>query len=340
MTKTVEIAVVGATGLIGAAVLELLADTEIPFGNIYPLASTQSDGEIVEFGKRRLTVHTLEHFDFAKVQIAIFCVPAEVSQEYIAKASAQGCWVIDHSWELRARDDVPLIVPSVNPQDIADAREHKLIACPNSIVSILAPVIQILNDKNQVERVNVVTMCAVSDIGKTGIDELSKQSIALFNLKPIVCEHFKQQIAFNIIAGDQTGGLPGRYDRERQTQAELRKIVHDSELLVNTTVTHVPVFYGHSLAIQLEMQNETDEQAIKRLIKKSPILRYQGDTKTKTVASPVNEGSNQEGIAVGRLTRDATWERGLNLWIVADNVRQGAAINSVQITEILVKDYL
>ena len=340
MDKRIDIAVVGATGLIGGAVLELLAERDLPLGTLYPLASAESDGEIVEFGKRRLTVHALAAFDFSKVQIVIFCVPPEVSTEYIPLASQQGCWVIDHSWLLRERDDVPLVVASVNPEDIDLAREHKLLACPDSAVSILAPVIKLLNDKNQVERVNVVQMRAVSDIGKIGIDELSKQSIALFNLKPIVCQHFDQQIAFNVIAAQNAAGKAGRYDLESQTQTELRKIGHDRDLMVNTTITHVPVFYGHSLAVQLELQNDVDEQALKRMIKNSSDLRYELDKKAASVPTPVNEGSNQVGISFGRLTKDKTWDRGLNLWLVADNVRQGCAINSVQITEILVKDYL
>ena len=215
-----------------------------------------------------------------------------------------------------------------------------MLACPDSAVSMLAPVIKLINDKNQVERVNVVQMRAVSDIGKIGIDELSKQSIALFNLKPIVCQHFKQQIAFNVIADQNAAGKAGRYDLESQTQTELRKIGHDRDLMVNTTITHVPVFYGHSLAVQLEMQNDVDEQVLKRMIKNSPVLRYQLDKKSASVPTPVTEGSNQVGISIGRLTKDKTWERGLNLWLVADNVRQGGAINSVQITEILVKDHL
>jgi len=340
MDKRIDIAVIGATGLVGSAVLEMLAERELPIRNIFPLASSHNEGEIVEYGKRRLILHTLAGFDFSKVQIAIFCVPAQVSEEYIPQATAQGCWVIDHSWLLRERDDVPLVVPSVNPQDIELARAQKLLACPDSAVSMLAPVIKLLNDKNQVERVNVVQMRAVSEIGKKGIDELSKQSIALFNLKPIVCQHFKQQIAFNVIATQNASSEAGGYDLESQTQTELRKIGHDRDLMVNTTITHVPVFYGHSLAVQLEMQNDVDEQVLKRMIKNSPVLRYEQDKKSAGVPTPISAGSNQVGISIGRLNKDKTWERGLNLWLVADNVRQGCAINSVQITEILVKDYL
>ena len=338
MDKQIDIAVVGATGLIGGAVLELLAERALSLGNVYPLASEDSDGEVLEFGQRRLTVHTLAQFDFRKVQIAIFCVPAKVSEAYIPLASQQGCWVIDHSVALRGREEIPLIVASVNPEDIERAREHKLLACPDSAVSMLAPLIKLLNDNNQVERVNVVQMRAVSDIGKIGIDELSKQSIALFNLKPIVCQYFTPQIAFNVIAGH--AGAPNEYDLERETQAELRKIGHDRDLMVNTTITHVPVFYGHSLSVQMELRDEPDLPQLNKLIKNSSELHNQTDRTSASVPTPVNEGSNQVGISIGRLTKDPTWERGLNLWLVADNVRQGCAINSVQITEILVKDYL
>lgn len=340
MIKSIDIAIVGATGLVGSAVLDLLADRDLPFGKIYPLASANSDGDFVEFGKRSLTVHSLENFDFSRVHIAIFCVPAAVSQQFIPKASQQDCWVIDHSTALREREDVPLVVPSVNPQDIEQACKQKLIACPDSAVSILAPVLHLLNEKNQVERVNVVALRAVSAVGKAGIDELSKQSIALFNLKPIVCEQFQQQIAFNILAEYDASNLQGAYDLEQQIQSELARVIHDGELLVNTTLSHVPVFYGHSLSVQLEMQDEVDERTIVQAIKKSPSLNYLGDKKTNSVPTPINHGSNQEGISIGRLSKDQTWARGLNLWLVADNVRQGAAINSVQIVEILVKDYL
>ena len=337
MIDSVDIAVIGATGLVGGTVLELLAERDLPFGNIYPLASTASDGKVVHFGQRRLTVHALDNFDFGKVQIAIFCVPASVTQDYLPRAIENGCWVIDHSWLLRAREGVPLIQASVNPQDIDSARAQKLLASPDSAVSMLAPLIKILNEHNQVERVNVVQMRAVSDIGKNGIDELSKQSIALFNLKPIVCQYFNPQIAFNVI---RSPGYTGEYALEHQTQAELRKISHDRDLMVTTTITHVPVFYGHSLSVQVELRDEVDLQELNKLIKKSSQLYYPTDRTSVSDPTPINEGANQVGIAIGRPIQDPGWDRGMNLWLVADNIRQGCAINSVQVTEILVKDYL
>ena len=339
MSKSIDIAVVGATGLIGGAVLERLAQTDLNIGHLYPLASEESDGSVVEFGKRHLTVHSLERFDFSKVQIAILCVPASVVEDILPRISKQDCWLIDHSTALRKRHDVPLVVATVNPGDITQARDNRFIACPDSGVSMLSPLVHMLNEYSQVQRVNVVMLRAVSDIGKIGIDELSKQSIALFNLKPMVREQFKQQIAFNVIA-QHAKPTEQAYDLEQQIEMELRKISHCHELKVNAMLAHVPVFYGHSLSVQLELSEPVDLDRFCKMIKKSPDLRLVAEDEDEELPTPVTHGANQEGVFIGRLHKDNTSERGMCMWLVADNVHQTAAINSVQITEILVKDYL
>lgn len=339
MTKPVEIAVVGATGLIGGAVIERLADADLTIGKLYPLASDDSDGEIVSFGQRNLTVHSLAHFDFSQVQLVILCVPVAVVVEYLPRIQKEGCWVIDHSTFLRQRADVPLVTALVNPGDIALAQANKLIACPDSAANMLSPLLHMLNEKNQVQRANVTVLRAVSDIGKSGIDELSKQSIALFNLKPIVREKFSQQIAFNVIPY-VTECSGQEYDLEQQIEMELRKICHDNGLKVHTTMAYVSVFYGHSIAIQLELRDRFDLGGIQDSIKNSSTLVSVPDAEENELPTPVTHGANQEGLFVGRLHKDPSHERGLGMWLVADNVHQAVAINSVQITEILVKDYL
>jgi len=339
MIESVDIAVVGATGLVGGAVLERLAQADLKIGNLYPLASDDSDGSTVEFGQRHLSVHALDKFDFSKVQIAILCVPAGVVTEILPRISKQSCWVIDHSTALRQHTDVPLIVASVNPDDIEQAGMNRRVACPDSAVAMLSPLLKLLNQHNQVQHVNVVMLRAVSDIGKSGIDELSKQSIALFNLKPIVREHFHQQIAFNVIP--QRAILSKQnYDLEIQTEMELHRIHHDQDARVHTMIAHVPVFYGHSLAVQIELRDPAELGTLQAMIKRSPDLHLSSENDDQAVPTPVTDGSNQEGVHIGRLQVDPTNTRSLGLWMVSDNVHQAAAINSVQITEILVKGYL
>jgi aspartate-semialdehyde dehydrogenase len=338
MDRQIDIAVVGATGLVGSAVLEHLSESKISVGQIYPLASEQSDAESVAFGKKHLAVHDLKNFDFSKVKLSFFCVPDDVASQYIDRAAAAGSLCIDFSTASRLKDDVPLIVSDVNEDDLKDLKGN-IVASPDSSVVHLAQILAPLKTLGVVERVNAVLMRAVSEHGRKAIDELSKQSIALFNLKPIKTKHFAKQIAFNILPhGCHTGGKHAGKGLVAELELELRKVLNDDGLLLNSALAQVPVFFGHSMAIQLEFAAEVPIKKVEDLINASSDLHLIDQELNSP--SVVSDAVNQSGVYLGAIRQDPTWPQGINLWAVADNINQGAAINGVQLAEILVKDYL
>lgn len=328
-----DVAVVGATGLVGRAVLECLAERRFPVGQLFPLASADSEASSVEFGQRHLTVHTLEDFDFRQVQLAVCCVPADVASRAIPEAVAAGATVIDLSSAYRFDADVPLVVAEVNPTAIAAYSERQIIACPDSAAIQLALSLFPLHRQNPLERVNAVVMCAVSGVGHAGIDELSAQSIALFNLKERKPAHFSKQIAFNVLG--HAGGKKVKQDAlyESHLQQELKKILEDPDIGFNVTATQVPVFFGFSAALHIEFKEKFSTEQARKLLESEPRITLVDD------ATVVSDAANNDHVFVSRVREDTTWDRGLNLWTVMDNVR-AAAINGVHIAEILVKDYL
>lgn len=337
MTKKINIAVIGATGLVGSAVLEHLAESKMSVGQVYPLASDQCDAETVSFGTKHLSVHALSGFDFSKVQLCFFCVPAEVVSEYITKAVATGCYCIDFSEFSRLKPDVPLVVAGVNEEDLKELK-GKVVASPDSSITHLAMLLSPLKTLDIIERVNVTLMRSVSEFGRQAIDELSEQSIALFNLKPIKTKHFSSQVAFNILPHACHAAANCDPDMSAELELELRKVLHDDALLLNSMLTQVPVFFGHSMAVQLEFAAEVPIKGLTDLIKQASDLHLVDRAPNRP--SAITEAVNQSGVYIGSVRQDPTWPQGVNLWAVADNVHQGAAINGVHLAEILVKDYL
>jgi aspartate-semialdehyde dehydrogenase len=334
-----DIAVVGATGLVGSAVLELLAQCDFPLGQLYPLASENSEGNSVEFGQRRLTVRNLAEFDFTQVRLALFCVPADVAKRFIPQATQAGCSVIDLSEASRLDPDVPLVIAEINPQAVANYQRKQIIACPDSSVIQTLLALYPLHQQNPLERINAVLMRAVSEIGRAGIDELSQQSIALFNLKEVKTKQFAQQIAFNVLA--QAGGKKVKDGAkfEQNLQLELQKILEDPDIGMNVTATQVPVFFGHSTALHIEFKDKFSTEQARKLLLKQPRLSVTKDTSRGDYATAASHAANDAHIHVSRVRADPSWDRGLNLWVVSDNI-QTAANNGVHVAEILVKDYL
>jgi len=334
-----DIAVVGATGLVGNAVLETLAQREFPIAQVFPLASANSDGNTVEFGKHHLAVHQLDGFDFRKVQLAIFCIPDTVARTWVLEASQAGCIVIDLSAAFRLEPEVPLVIAEINPQAIAGFQARNIIASPDSSIlhSLLATFP--LHQQNPLERINAVFMRAVSELGRAGIDELSSQSIALFNLKSIKNKQFSEQVAFNVLP--QAGGkaMKDGSKFEHTLEHELKKILEDPDIGMNVTAAQVPVFFGHSAALHIEFRDKMSTEQARKLLEKYPRLTLVGDARQAKFATAVTHAANDEQVYVSRVRDDPSWERGLDLWVVADNIRT-AANNSVQVAEILVKDYL
>jgi len=331
----VNVAIVGSTGLVGNAVLEHLPESSIPVGQVYALASDSCEEEFVDFGKRSLSVESVSNFDFSQVQLCFFCVPAEVADEFIPVATKAGCYCIDFSTSSRLNVDVPLIVSGVNDNDLQDLK-GKIVASPDSSIVHLAQIMAPLKKLGMIERVNVTMMRAVSELGRKGVDELSQQSIALFNLKPFKHEHFAAQIAFNVLPHRCHAQSDQQFTND--LQSELSKVMDDKALLLNAFLIQAPVFYGHSMTIQLEFSQDVEATRVISLLAAAGDLHCTHQQANRP--DSVSDAVTQKGVFLGSVRADTTWQNGINLWAVADNIHQGAAINGVQTGEILVKSYL
>ena len=341
MSKTFDVAVVGATGAVGETMLDILAQREFPVGEVYALASSRSAGNRVAFGKQRsLVVQDLAEFDFSKVQIGLFSPGASVSKEYAPKAAAAGCIVIDNTSQFRYDADIPLVVPEVNPQAIADYKTRGIIANPNCSTIQMLVALKPIYDAVGIERINVATYQAVSGTGKEAIEELAAQSVRLLSGQEIECNVYPKQIGFNVLPHIDVFLDNGYTKEEMKMVWETRKIMGDESIQVNPTAVRVPVFYGHSEAIHIETRDKITAEQARKLLQKAPGVVVLDERADGGYPTAVTEGANQDPVYVGRIREDISHPRGLNLWVVADNVRKGAALNSVQIAECLIAEYL
>ena len=340
MSKSYNVAVVGATGAVGETMLAILEQRNFPVGEVYALASSRSVGKRIPFKGGSLKVEDLATFDFSKVQIGLFSPGASVSAEYAPKAAEAGCIVIDNTSQFRYDDDIPLVIPEVNPEKVADYKNRGIIANPNcSTIQMLVALKPIYNAVG-IERINVATYQAVSGTGKNAIAELVKQCGQLLNGKPITSEVYPKQIAFNVLPQIDTFMENGYTKEEMKMVWETQKILDDDSIMVNPTAVRVPVFYGHSEAIHIETKTKTDAQKITVLLENSANITVLDDRQDGGYPTAVTESSGEDNVFVGRIRDDISHPRGINLWVVADNIRKGAALNSVQIAEELVKNYI
>jgi aspartate-semialdehyde dehydrogenase len=340
MTKTYDVAVVGATGAVGETMLSILAQRGFPVGEVHAVASSRSAGNKIAFGDRWLVVEDLAEFDFSKVQIGLFSPGASVSKEYAPKAAAAGCVVIDNTSQFRYDEDIPLVVPEVNPGDVAGYTRRGIIANPNCSTIQMVVALKPIYDAVGLTRVNVATYQAVSGTGKEAIEELATQTAQLLNAKPIQPAVYPKQIAFNCLPHIDVFLDNGYTKEEMKMVWETQKIMGDAEIQVNPTTVRVPVFYGHSEAVHLETRDKITAAQARELLSRAPgvvVLDKHADGGYPTA---VTEGANTDPVYVGRIREDISHPLGLDLWVVADNVRKGAALNSVQIAEILIKEYL
>lgn len=340
MTKKFNIAVVGATGAVGETILSILAEREFPASKVYAVASQRSAGSRVPFGETRLVVEDLETFDFSDVDIGIFSPGASVSAIYAPKAAAAGCVVIDNTSQYRYDDDIPLVVPEVNPEAIADYKNRNIIANPNCSTIQMMVALKPIDDAVGIERINVATYQAVSGTGKEAIEELAMQTADLLNARPISNKVYAKQIAFNCLPHIDQFQENGYTKEEMKMVWETRKILGRPDIEVNPTCVRVPVFYGHSEAVHIETRSKITAQEVRNLLIKAPGIKVLDEHEDGGYPTAVTEGANADSVFVGRIREDISHPRGINLWVVADNVRKGAALNSVQIAEILVKSYL
>ncbi len=340
MSRTFDVAVVGATGAVGEVMLEILEQRDFPVGEVYPLASERSAGKKVSFKGKYLTVENLAEFDFGRAQIGLFSAGASVSKVYAPKAAAAGCVVVDNTSQFRYDDEIPLVVPEVNPEKIADYRAHGIIANPNCSTIQMLVALKPIHDAVGVERINVCTYQAVSGTGKEAIEELAKQTANLLNMKEIEAEVYPRQIAFNVLPHIDVFQDNGYTKEEMKMVWETPKIMGDASIQVNPTAVRVPVFYGHSEAVHIETRDKMSAVECRELLAGAPGIVVLDEHRDGGYPTAVTEGANNDPVYVGRIREDISHPRGLDLWVVADNVRKGAALNSIQIAEILVKNHL
>lgn len=340
MTRQFDVAVVGATGAVGEAMLEILAERDFPVNTVYPLASARSAGKRIPFKGKYLTVEELEKFDFSRVQIGLFSAGASISEKYAPLAVAAGCVVIDNTSQYRYEDDIPLVVPEVNPGAIKDYTNRGIIANPNCSTIQMLVALKPIHDAAGIERINVCTYQAVSGTGKEAIEELAGQTAQLLSGKPADVKVYPRQIAFNVLPHIDVFQDNGYTREEMKMVWETRKIMEDDAIQVNPTAVRVPVFFGHSEAVHIETRDKLTAGRVRELLASAPGVVVMDEHQDGGYPTAVTEGTSHDPVYVGRIREDISHPRGIDLWVVADNVRKGAALNSVQIAEILVKDYL
>lgn len=340
MSERVDIAVLGATGAVGEAMISILEERDFPVGTLYPLASERSAGKTVTFRGKSLRVQDLAEFDFSQVRIGLFSAGGSVSAEYAPKAAAAGCVVIDNTSHFRQQEDIPLVVPEVNPQALAHFANHNIIANPNCSTIQMLVALQPIREAVGIERINVATYQAVSGTGKKGVMELAGQSARLLNGQEPECEVYPVQIAFNTLPHIDSFQDNGYTREEMKMVWETRKIFADSEIQVNPTCVRVPVFFGHSEALHIETRTKISAPEARELLEKAPGVVVVDEHADGGYPTPVGDSTGNDAVYVGRIRDDISHPRGLNMWVVSDNVRKGAALNSVQIAECLLKDYL
>jgi aspartate-semialdehyde dehydrogenase len=340
VSKTYNIAVVGATGAVGEAMLAMLEKRHFPVGEVYALASSRSVGKRIPFKGGSLKIKDLAKFNFSDAKIGLFSPGAAISAEYAPKATDAGCIVIDNTSQFRYDEDIPLVIPEVNPEKVADYKNRGIIANPNCSTIQMLVALKPIYDAVGIERINVATYQAVSGTGKEAITELVKQCGQLLNGKPITTAVYPKQIAFNVLPQIDVFMDNGYTKEEMKMVWETQKILNDKTVKVNATAVRVPVFYGHSEAIHIETTTKIEAKTVIKLLKNSPNITVVDEHKDGGYPTAVTDSSGNDNVFVGRIRDDISHQQGINLWVVADNVRKGAALNSVQIAEELVKNYI
>lgn len=340
MAKKYNVAVVGATGAVGEVMLSILAQRKFPVGDVYALASERSVGKPVPFGSRCLEAQDLAKFDFSKVQIGLFSPGASVSDIYAPVAAENGCVVIDNTSRFRYEDDIPLVVPEVNSHAIADYKNRGIIANPNCSTIQMLVALKPIHDAVGIERINVATYQAVSGTGKEAIDELDAQTQAIMAGEPLNCGVYPKQIAFNALPHIDIFQDNGYTKEEMKMVWETHKIMGDDSIRVNPTAVRIPVKFGHSEAVHLELKKPMTAAEAKRVLGEAPGIVVMDERRDGGYPTAATEADGTDPVFVGRIREDISHPRGLNMWVVSDNVRKGAALNSIQIAEFLIENHI
>ena len=340
MSRTFDVAIMGATGAVGQAMIEILQERNFPVGKLYLLASERSAGKRIQFNGKSVVVENLVDFDFSQVQIGLFSAGGSLSGEYAPIAADAGCVVIDNTSYFRYQEDIPLVVPEVNPAAIADYRNHNIIANPNCSTIQMLVALKPIYDAVGISRINVATYQAVSGTGQDAIEELAGQTARLLNGQPVEEKVYPKQIAFNVLPHIDVFQENGYTKEEMKMVWETQKIFADHSIQANPTCVRVPVFFGHSEAVHIETDQKLSADDARTLLMNAPGVTVMDEQLDGGYPTPVSEAAGQDATFVGRIREDISHPQGLNLWVVSDNVRKGAALNSIQIAECLIDQYL
>ncbi|HQR52821.1 MAG TPA: aspartate-semialdehyde dehydrogenase [Burkholderiales bacterium] len=340
MSKSYDVCVLGATGAVGEVMLSILEERNFPVRNVYALASSRSAGNAVRFKGRSLTVENVAEFDFSKCQIGLFSAGASVSAEFAPKAAAAGCIVIDNTSQFRQDADIPLVVPEVNAHAIGDYRARGIIANPNCSTIQMVVALKPIHDAVGIERINVATYQSVSGTGKEAIEELSDQTRALIDQREVKVDVYPKQIAFNVLPHIDVFMDNGYTKEEMKMVWETQKIMEDASIRVNPTTVRVPVFYGHAEAVHIETRRKISADQARALLERASGVVVMDERRPGGYPTPATDSAGRDPVYVGRIREDLSHPLGLDLWVVSDNIRKGAALNSVQIAEILIEKYL
>jgi len=337
--KTYNVAVAGATGAVGNEMIATLEQRNFPVNNLVLLASSRSVGKTLTFKGQDIKVQELKEDSFKDIQIGLFSPGGAVSQRFAPIAAAHGCVVIDNTSAFRMDPDVPLVVPEVNEHAIKDYTKKGIIANPNCSTIQMVVVLKPLHDIAKIKRVVVSTYQSVSGTGQKAIFELEQQVLAIYNQKPIEKKVYPHQIAFNCLPHIDSFLDNGYTKEEMKMVNETKKIMEDYSIKVTATTVRVPVFYGHSESVNIEFEKDITPEEAREILKNAPGVKVIDDP-SKNLYPLAIDAAGKDETFVGRIRRDDTVPHGLNMWIVADNIRKGAALNAVQIAEVLIKKYL
>ena len=338
--KKYNVAIVGATGAVGEGMLEMLSARGFPVKEVYVLASERSEGKKVMFGSKPLSVTNLASFDFKDADIGLFSAGGDISAEYAPKAAASNCIVIDNTSHFRYENDVPLIIPEVNSCKIKDYVNRNIIANPNCSTIQMLVALKPIYDAVGIKRITVSTYQAVSGSGSGAVKELAKQTAELLNGRKAECEVYPTQIAFNVLPHIDKFLDNGYTKEEMKMNWETVKIFGDEDIKVSATCVRVPVFYGHSEAIQIETSAHISEDEARELLRSANGVTIMDERRDGGYPTAVLEATGEDSVFVGRIRQDLSLSNGLSLWVVSDNLRKGAALNSIQIAEELIKNHI
>ena len=340
MNRTYNVAVVGATGLVGEAMIEMLEKREFPVEKLYPLAGENSAGKTIFFNEQSHKVGLLSEFDFSDVDIALFSAGGRISAEYAPIAADAGAVVIDNTSWFRNEPDVPLVIPEVNPEAVADYSIRNIIANPNCSTIQMLVALAPIHRQVGISKINVATYQAVSGSGRQAVEELASQTAALLNAREPKTDVYSKQIAFNLIPHIDRFEDNGYTREEMKMVWETQKILGDELIQVNPTCVRVPVFFGHSEAVHIETMSPISAYEVRDLLLDAPGVEVLDEQSDGGYPTPVTDAAGNDPVYVSRIRDDLYNENGIDMFVVADNVRKGAALNSVQIAELLIAQYL